>query len=114
MQNCKAKHLHRSHSTWRGHTDTSLSSVTGWLNVDLSFLARIFQVGSAVCKTCAALHAGRVYTILRKEEVRHFKGLLHKVNNTFVKDHKLPPQLLEAARPASAHALEVLQAYLEA
>ena len=91
-----------------------MSSVTGWLNVDLSFLARIFQVGSAVCRTCAALHAGRVYTILRKEEVRHFKGLLHKVNNTFVKDHKLPPQLLEAARPASAHALEVLQAYLEA
>lgn len=55
-----------------------------------------------------------MYTILRKEEVRHFKGLLHKVNNTFVKDHRLPFQLLEATRPACARALEVLQAYLEA
>jgi ATP-dependent RNA helicase DDX51/DBP6 len=57
---------------------------------------------------------GCVYTILRKEEVRHFKGLLHKVNNTFVKDHRLPTQLLEAAKPAAVHALQVLQAYLTA
>ena len=48
--------------------------------------------------------AGRVFTILRKEEI----------SNTYVKDHKLPLQLLEAARPASEHALEVLQAYLQA
>ena len=55
-----------------------------------------------------------MFTILRKEEVRHFKGLLHKVSNTYVKDHKLPLELLEAARPASVHALEILQAYLQA
>lgn len=63
---------------------------------------------------CSAVGAGRVYTILRKEEVRHFKELLRKVNNTFVMDHKLAPQLLEAAHPACGHALEVLQAYLAA
>ena len=63
---------------------------------------------------CVVVSAGRVYTILRKEEVRHFKELLRKVNNTFVMDHKLTPQLLEAAQPACAHALEVLQAYLAA
>ena len=55
-----------------------------------------------------------MFTILRKEEVRHFKGLLHKVNNIFVKDHRLPAQLLEAAKPVAAHALQVLQAYLTA
>ena len=62
----------------------------------------------------SVVSAGRVYTILRKEEVRHFKELLRKMNNTFVMDHKLTPQLLEAAQPACAHALEVLQAYLAA
>ena len=55
-----------------------------------------------------------MFTVLRKEEVRHFKSLLHKVSNTYVKDHKLPLELLEAARPASVHALEILQAYLQA
>lgn len=82
------------------------------------------QISSCTCSTCtavclyafrcSAVGAGRVYTILRKEEVRHFKELLRKVNNTFVMDHKLAPRLLEAAQPACSHALEVLQAYLAA
>ena len=70
--------------------------------------------GSIIMQIEGISCAGRVFTILRKEEVRHFKGLLHKISNTYVKDHKLPLQLLEAARPASEHALEVLQAYLQA
>jgi hypothetical protein len=30
-----------------------------------------------------------VYTLLREEEVRHFKGLLRKLDNAFVADFKL-------------------------
>ncbi len=56
--------------------------------------------------------AGRVFSLLRVEEVRHFKGLLRKVDNAYVKDHVLPKEALEAARPEVAHALDVLQAYL--
>lgn len=56
--------------------------------------------------------AGRVFTVLRVEEVRHFKGLLRKVDNAFVKDHPLPKADIEAARPEAQHALSVLQAYL--
>ncbi len=55
---------------------------------------------------------GRVFTVLRVEEVRHFKGLLRKVDNAFVKDHALPKAEVEAARPEAQHALSVLQAYL--
>jgi ATP-dependent RNA helicase DDX51/DBP6 len=58
------------------------------------------------------LCTGRVFTLLRVEEVRHFKGLLRKVDNAFVKDYALPKADVEAARPEVLHALSVLQAYL--
>ena len=60
------------------------------------------------------VRAGRVFTLLRVEEVRHFKGLLRKVDNAFVKDFALDKAALEALRPDCAHALGVLQAYLGA
>lgn len=78
------------------------------LSIDI-YIHKNFLVGAARRNR---LSAGRVYTIVRNEEVRHFRGLLRKVNNTFVMDHKLTPQLLTDAQPACAHALEVLQAYL--
>ncbi len=58
--------------------------------------------------------AGRVFTLLRVEEVRHFKGLLRKVDNAYVRDYALDKGALEALRPGVAHALGVLQAYLSA
>lgn len=50
----------------------------------------------SVCLLCCAGKAGRVFTLLRHEDVRHFKGMLRKADNTFVADHKLPPGALEA------------------
>jgi len=61
---------------------------------------------------CVLCFAGRVFTILRVEEVRHFKGLLRKVDNAFVKDHSLQKDLLESVKPECKHALQVLQHYL--
>jgi hypothetical protein len=43
--------------------------------------------------------AGRVFTLLRPEDVRHFKGLLRKVDNTYVKDFALPAAAMAALRP---------------
>ncbi len=60
------------------------------------------------------LATGRVFTLLRTEEVRYFKGLLRKVDNAFVKDYALPKADVDAARPEAQHALSVLQAYLAA
>jgi superfamily II DNA/RNA helicase len=31
---------------------------------------------------------GRVFTLLRPEDVRHFKQMLHKADNTFVRDYR--------------------------
>ncbi len=55
-----------------------------------------------------------MFTVLRVEEVRHFKGLLRKLDGAFVKDWALDKAALEALRPQCQHALGVLQAYLDA
>ncbi len=46
-----------------------------------------------------------MFTLLRLEEVRHFKGLLRKVDNAYVKDYQLPGGALTALRPQVAAAL---------
>ena len=40
-----------------------------------------------------------MFTLLRPEDVRHFKGLLRKVDNEYVKDYRLPSDALAALRP---------------
>ena len=46
-----------------------------------------------------------MFTLLRPEDVRHFKGLLRKVDNAYVKDYRLPSEALTALRPQVAAAL---------
>ena len=43
--------------------------------------------------------------MLRPEDVRHFKALLRKVDNAYVKDYRLPSEALTALRPQVAAAL---------
>ncbi|KAK9821304.1 hypothetical protein WJX81_005661 [Elliptochloris bilobata] len=50
-------------------------------------------------RTARAGQHGRVFTLLRPEDVRHFKGLLRKVDNAYVKDYKLPSAALTSLRP---------------
>ena len=40
-----------------------------------------------------------MFTLLRPEDVRHFKALLRKVDNAYVKDYALPSDALTALRP---------------
>lgn len=40
-------------------------------------------------RTARAGRAGRVFTLLRDEDMRHFKAILRKVDNRFVKDFRL-------------------------
>ena len=53
--------------------------------------------------------SGRVFTLLRHEDVKHFKGMLRKADNAFVSDHKLARDVLEAARPEVEQALQEMQ-----
>lgn len=56
----------------------------------------------------------QVYTLLRPEEMHHYKALLRKLDNNTVRRHVLSREALNAQRPALAGALQQVQALLEA
>lgn len=52
--------------------------------------------------------------MLRPEDVRHFKQMLRKADNTFVKDYKLAKDKVDACGPRVSQALRQVQELLEA
>jgi len=50
--------------------------------------------------------AGTVVTLLSTDQVHHFKAMLRKVDNTFVKDYALPPGLVASLRPEVKQAMD--------
>ncbi len=54
----------------------------------------------------AFLAAGTVVTLLSTEQVHHFKAMLRKVDNTFVKDYPIPPGLVASLRSQVKEAME--------
>lgn len=50
-----------------------------------------------------------MYTLLRHEDVKHFKGMLRKADNTYVRDHRLDRAAMEGLREGVEQALERMQ-----
>ncbi|KAG2486916.1 hypothetical protein HYH03_014415 [Edaphochlamys debaryana] len=65
-------------------------------------------------RTARAGKSGRVITLLRDEDMRHFKAMIRKADNNFVREMKLPPEQVEGFRPALQGALQQLEALLAA
>ncbi|KAG2450423.1 hypothetical protein HYH02_004925 [Chlamydomonas schloesseri] len=65
-------------------------------------------------RTARAGKSGRVVTLLRDEDMRHFKAMIRKADNNFVRELKLPAERVESFRPALAGALQQLEALLAA
>ena len=60
---------------------------------------------------CVSLIAGTVITLLSTEQVHHYKAMLRKIDNTFVKDLPLASGLITDLRPRVKTALDsVLEA----
>ncbi len=57
-------------------------------------------------RTARAGRSGQVFSLLRPEEMRHFKAMLRKIDNAFVKDFKLKEDRLKALKPAFDVAFE--------
>jgi ATP-dependent RNA helicase DDX51/DBP6 len=64
-------------------------------------------------RTARAGRGGRVVTLLRKEDVRHFKGMLRKADNAYVGDEQLGADALAGVRPQVEQALAEMAAALE-
>lgn len=56
-------------------------------------------------RTARAGASGQVFTFLKMEDVRHFKGMLRKADNSFVKDYKLGQEELSAVKGVVDRAL---------
>lgn len=65
-------------------------------------------------RTARAGATGSVYTLLRHEDVRHFKDMLRKADNTYVRDVRLERGQLEEVRPVVEAALEAMQSAMAA
>lgn len=86
-----------------------------WL-FDLCCIGSSPSAAPSLCAPCIlhpAGRSGRVFTLLRHEDVRHFKDMLRKADNTFVKDHRLDKGALEAVRDDVDTALERMAAVLQ-
>ena len=66
-----------------------------------------------VGRTARAGRAGQAFTLLRPQEVRHFKAMLSKADGNAVAAHVLPPEELQAVAPACARALARAEAVLQ-
>ncbi|GFR41488.1 hypothetical protein Agub_g2179 [Astrephomene gubernaculifera] len=65
-------------------------------------------------RTARAGKPGRVITLLRDEDMRHFKAMIRKADNNYVRELKLVPERVESFRPALSGALQQLEALLAA
>ena len=64
-------------------------------------------------RTARAGRNGRVYSLLRGEDVHHFKAMIRKVDNTYVKDWKgLTKEKIEEWKPKLDFALTHVQELL--
>ncbi len=66
-----------------------------------------------VGRTARAGRAGQAFTLLRPQEVRHFKGMLTKLDAAPVLPHTVDAQELAAVAPACARALACAAAALQ-
>ena len=65
-----------------------------------------------VGRTARAGRSGKVVTLLRDEDVRHFKGMLRKADNTYVKDVRIEKEVMEVVKGPVEEALRVMAATL--
>ena len=63
-----------------------------------------------VGRTARAGRAGQAFTLLRPQEVRHFKGMLSKADAGAVAARTVPPADMAAVAPACARALARVEA----
>ncbi|GLC33193.1 hypothetical protein PLESTB_000360700 [Pleodorina starrii] len=104
-----AKVLVASDAMTRG---MDVEHVANVINYDAPVYAKTYVHRAG--RTARAGKCGRVVTLLRDEDMRHFKAMLRKADNNFLRDLKLPPERLEGLRPALAGALQQLEELLAA
>ncbi|BBN06383.1 ATP-dependent RNA helicase DDX51/DBP6 [Marchantia polymorpha subsp. ruderalis] len=104
FRNGQAQVLIASDAMTRG---MDVEGVANVVNYDMPVYAKTYV--HRVGRTARAGQPGSSYTLLRKEEVRHFKQMLKKVDNSKCKDYSLPSSVTEELYESYTEALEKLK-----
>ncbi|EFJ20278.1 hypothetical protein SELMODRAFT_109199 [Selaginella moellendorffii] len=89
-----------------------VEGVTHIINYDMPPFARTYV--HRVGRTARAGRSGSCFTLLRKEEVRYFKSILAKVQNSSCKTYKVSSESTKELRPRYWTALQKLKEILDA
>lgn len=104
FQQGKTKVLVASDAMTRGMDVTGVANV---INYDAPVHATTYL--HRVGRTGRAGQSGRAFTLLKHEDVRHFKNMLRKVDNTYVKDYKIANDTTAGLQSACQTALQSVQ-----
>ncbi|KAL3693533.1 hypothetical protein R1sor_007184 [Riccia sorocarpa] len=108
FRNGEAHVLIASDAMTRGMDVEGIANV---VNYDMPVYAKTYV--HRVGRTARAGQPGSAFTLLRKEEVRHFKLMLQKVNNSRCKDYSMRSSATEELYEAYSEALEKLKQVAE-
>mmetsp|Transcript_17221 Transcript_17221/g.44704 ORF Transcript_17221/g.44704 Transcript_17221/m.44704 type:complete len:181 (-) Transcript_17221:45-587(-) len=89
-----------------------VAGITAIVNYDTPVYAKTYVHRAG--RTARAGRAGKVFTLLRSEDMRHFKAMLRKADNTFVRDYALDAGELDALRPQLGEVLGTVRQRLAA
>jgi ATP-dependent RNA helicase DDX51/DBP6 len=65
-------------------------------------------------RTARAGRQGKVFTLLRYEDMRHFKSMLRKADNTFVRDYVVEAEYVDTLRPQLEGVLDQVKSRMAA
>ncbi|GAX75525.1 hypothetical protein CEUSTIGMA_g2968.t1 [Chlamydomonas eustigma] len=104
-----------------GHANVLVASDAMTRGMDVNVIKNVVNYDAPVYvktyvhragRAARAGRAGRVFTLLRTEDVRHFKQMLHKADNTFVRDYRISREILESCSGSLRKAILQVQELL--
>ena len=109
LQTGSAKILVASDAMTRGMDVDTIENV---INYDAPVYVKTYVHRAG--RAARAGRSGRVFSLLRHEDVRHFKQMLRKADNTYVRDYWIPKEKVEACSARLQVALEQVRELLTA
>ena len=105
--NGQCKVLVASDAMTRGMDIPSIANIVNY-DAPVHTTTYLHRVG----RTARAGQSGRAVTLLRHEDVRHFKSMLRKVDNAYVKDYPISSDVLDQLKQPCQQALDATHAKL--
>uniref|UniRef100_A0A7S1T4D8 RNA helicase n=1 Tax=Tetraselmis chuii TaxID=63592 RepID=A0A7S1T4D8_9CHLO len=109
FRNGQSKILVASDAMTRG---MDVAGITAVVNYDTPVYSKTYVHRAG--RTARAGRQGKVFTLLRYEDMRHFKSMLRKADNTFVRDYVVEAEYVDTLRPQLEGVLDQVKSRMAA